>query len=303
MTMLNKNSKSKTKLINTIIRDRPGATGGIPGPCPPEMTACAPPNENCAPPERGLCPEEINRLGVTGVQIKAQIGVCHRYFCNFCELTPDFMTYLGWRPFVLEITSFRREKMFEFLISAGKSFRISMKTFLFVFFIFILEITCFQPEKTFEFVISPRKSLIISAKTFLLWRSSVFDRKRRLNFWLQPENPLEFQWRFFFFEITCFRPEKTFEFLISSGKSLWIFGLHLVYLIQTGINFSCPRALSNSHKQTSRAPPKFISAPQSRYFGAGPDLGVAKIAKVCKSCWKKLRNQPLEKYWRPFFST
>ena len=46
----------------------------------------------------------------------------------------------------------------------------------------------------------------------------------------------------FFLKITCFRPEKLFEFLISAGKSLWIFGLHLVHLIQTGINFSCPRA-------------------------------------------------------------
>ena len=46
----------------------------------------------------------------------------------------------------------------------------------------------------------------------------------------------------FFLEITCFGPEKQFEFLISDGKSLLIFGLHLVHLIQTGMNFSCPRA-------------------------------------------------------------
>ena len=39
------------------------------------------------PPMRGLCPEEIKRLGATGVQI----GVCHCYFRAFCGLTPDFM--------------------------------------------------------------------------------------------------------------------------------------------------------------------------------------------------------------------
>ena len=38
--------------------------GGIPGPCPLQMSACAPPSEDCAP-------EEINRLGATGVQIEA----------------------------------------------------------------------------------------------------------------------------------------------------------------------------------------------------------------------------------------
>ena len=92
----------------------------------------APPNDclcpvkrklNCALLKRGLCPEEINRLGATGVQIEAQVGVCQRYFRNFCGLTPDFMTFLGPRPFfLLEITCFRLEKPFEFLISAGISF-------------------------------------------------------------------------------------------------------------------------------------------------------------------------------------
>ena len=60
---------------------RPGATGGHTGAVPPQMTACA-------PPKRGQCPEEINRIGATGVQIEAQYGV-------FCGLTPDFMTFLG----------------------------------------------------------------------------------------------------------------------------------------------------------------------------------------------------------------
>ena len=53
------------------------------------------PQMKIVPPKRELRPEEINRLGATGVQIEAQIGVCHRYFRIFCELTPDFMTFLG----------------------------------------------------------------------------------------------------------------------------------------------------------------------------------------------------------------
>ena len=71
--------------------------GSIPGPCPPKWLL-VPPNENCTP-KRGLCAEEINRLGATGVQIEAQISVCHRYFRNSCGLTTDFMTFLEWRPF------------------------------------------------------------------------------------------------------------------------------------------------------------------------------------------------------------
>ena len=58
----------------------PGAPGGIPEPCPPKRKLC--------PPKRGLFPEEINRIGATGVQIEAQIGV-------FCGLTTDFLTFLG----------------------------------------------------------------------------------------------------------------------------------------------------------------------------------------------------------------
>ena len=86
---------------------------------------CAPPNDCLCPPQTKIVtpqartvPEEINRLGATGVQIEVQIGVCQRYFCNFCRLTPDFMTYLKWRPFFLNITCYRPEKTFKFLISA-----------------------------------------------------------------------------------------------------------------------------------------------------------------------------------------
>ena len=48
----------------------PAPRGGIPGPCPPQMTACAP-QTKIVPPKRGPCPEEINRLGATVVQIEA----------------------------------------------------------------------------------------------------------------------------------------------------------------------------------------------------------------------------------------
>ena len=84
---------------NKLLR-RPGAGGGggISGPCPPNDCLC-PPQTKIVPPKRGLCPEEINRLGATGVRIEVQIGVCHRYLRNFRGLTPNFMTYLGWRPY------------------------------------------------------------------------------------------------------------------------------------------------------------------------------------------------------------
>ena len=42
--------------------------------CPPKQKLC-PPKQKLCPPKRGLCPKEINRLGATGVQIEAQIGV------------------------------------------------------------------------------------------------------------------------------------------------------------------------------------------------------------------------------------
>ena len=74
---------------------RPGATRGIPGPCPPPDCLCppkrklcpppdclCPPKRKLCPPKRGLCPKEINRLGDSGAQIEVQISV-------FC----------GWRPF------------------------------------------------------------------------------------------------------------------------------------------------------------------------------------------------------------
>ena len=133
--------------------------GGHSGPCPPKWQL-VPPKRKLCPPQARTVPRKNNSLGATGVQIETQIGVCQRYFHNFCGLTPDFMTFLGWRPF--------------------------------------------------------------------------------------------------FLEITCFRPEKVLKFLISAGKSLWIFGLHLVHLIQTRINFSCPRAPLEFTKINFSCPPQKI---------------------------------------------
>ena len=155
----------------TFCPTRPGATGGAyrgrahpnDSLCPQKRKLC-PPKRKLCPPKRGLCPEEINRLGAPRVQIEAQIGVCHRYFRNFCGLTPDFMTFLGSRPLFFEITCFRSEKPLELPILAGKSLTISVKTF-----------------------------------SSFFWRSPVFGRKNRLNSRVWPENPLQFQWRSFLF--------------------------------------------------------------------------------------------------------
>ena len=119
-------------LMSMIQGSRPGATGNIPGRAPPKRKLC--------PPKRGLCPEEINRLGATGVQIEAQIGV-------FCGLTPDIMTFLGWRPFFL----FFRDHPF----SAGKTAWISdFGRKIFCKFVenlfFFLEITCFRPKNPLQ---------------------------------------------------------------------------------------------------------------------------------------------------------
>ena len=63
-------------------------------------------------------------------------------------------------------------------------------------------------------------------------------------------------------EITSLRPEKSLEIPISAGKFLWMFAPHLVHLIQTRINFSCPRApLEFTQNKLLVPPPKFTSAP------------------------------------------
>ena len=66
-------------------RADPAPRGAYRGRAPPKWLL-VPPKRKLFPPKRGLCPEEINRIGATGVQIEAQIG-------------DVFMTFLGWRPF------------------------------------------------------------------------------------------------------------------------------------------------------------------------------------------------------------
>ena len=138
----------------------PAPRGAFPGPCPSKRKLC--------PPKRGLCPEEMNRIGATGVQLEAQIGVCHPYFRNFCELTRDFIKFLGRRPFFFG----------NHLFSAGKT----------------------------------------------VWISD-FCQKIPQNF----------------------------------SEDLF-FGLHLVPLIQTGINFLCPHAPLEFTQINFSSPPNFISA-------------------------------------------
>ena len=69
---------------------------------------------------------------------------------------------------------------------------------------------------------------------------------------------------FFLFGDHLFSAEKTLEFAILDGKSLWIFGLHLVHLIQTGINFSCPRAPLEFTQINFSCPPKIYFCPPSQ---------------------------------------
>ena len=83
----------------------PAPRGGIPGPCPPNWLL-VPPKRKTAPPSED-CPEEINRLGASGAQFKAQISV-------FCGLTPDFVTFLGWRPFFWKSPVFGRKNRLKF---------------------------------------------------------------------------------------------------------------------------------------------------------------------------------------------
>ena len=74
---------------------KPDASGRHSGAVPPQMTACAPQTKIVPPPRAKTVPQENSRFGATGAQIEAQIGVCDRYFRNFCEMTPNFMIHLG----------------------------------------------------------------------------------------------------------------------------------------------------------------------------------------------------------------
>ena len=149
----------------SIDHDRPGATGGIPGPCPPNDCLC--------PPKRGLCPEEINRLGASGVQIESQIAV-------FCGLTTDFMTF-----FLLFFV--------EYLFSTAKTAwisdfgrkiprKIGEDLFLFLFF-FFLKITCCRPEKPLEF---PIESLAKRWRPFFFLETTCFRPEISLEFLVPP---------------------------------------------------------------------------------------------------------------------
>ena len=102
-----------------------------------------------------------------------------------------------------------------------------------------------------------------------------WSANRGPNWWfLWTDNGFQavFGMKTFVLEITCFRPEKPPEFAISAGKSLWIFASPLVQLIQTGINFSCPRAPLEFTQNKLLVPPQnlFLPPPQSRYPCAGP---------------------------------
>ena len=103
---------STNRETHRVVASQTRRQGGHTGAVTPQMTACAP-QTKVVPPKRGLCPEEINRLGASGVQIEAQIG---------CLLWTDtgFHDVFGMKTFFLEITCFRSEKPLEFPIWAGK---------------------------------------------------------------------------------------------------------------------------------------------------------------------------------------
>ena len=84
----------------------------------------------------------------------------------------------------------------------------------------------------------------------------------------------------------------------SAGKFLWIFAPHLVHLIQTRINFSCPRAPLEFTQNKLLVPPQNLFLPlQSRYAGTGPEtyLGI----KAWNGIWKKIASME----WKKIAST
>ena len=119
------------------VQCRPSATGGIPGPCPPNGCLC-PPNENCAPPSKDCAPKKLTGLGL--LECKSRPN------WRFLWTENGFLNVFGMKTFFfLKITCFRPVKLLKFTIS-GKKFRaILVKPFF-----FFLEITCFRPENLFE---------------------------------------------------------------------------------------------------------------------------------------------------------
>ena len=173
--------------LRLSIHNRPGATRGHFGAAPPKRKLCSPKRKLCSP-KRGLCTKELNRLGVLECKSRPKLVFATGIFVIFVDW--HRISWHIWDEdlfFFLEITRFRPERPFKFVISAGKSFGIFSEDLLYFF-----------------------------------WWSPIFGRKKRLNYWFQPENPLEFKWRPFFLEITRFRPWKTFEYLMSTGKYLRI---------------------------------------------------------------------------------
>ena len=149
-------------------RPRPGATGGISGPCPPNwllvpsQTKLCPPSEDCAP-------KKLTGSGLLERNSRSKLV----FFVDWHRIL--------WR---------------------------------------------FWDEDLFFFFFG--EHLFLAGKT--AWISD-FGRKIPCNF---SED--------LFFGDHLFSAEKPLKFPILAGKSLWLFAPHLVYLIQTGINFSCPRA-------------------------------------------------------------
>ena len=88
---------------------------------------------------------------------------------------------------------------------------------------------------------------------------------------------------FFFLEITCFRPEKSLKFPVSAGKSLAIFAPHLVHLIQSGINFSCPRAPLEFTQNKLLVPPQNLFLPPPSHAILAP--GLMKPCFLYGYCW------------------
>ena len=78
--------------------------GGHSGTVPPQLTACAlpnkncaPPNENCAPPSEDIAPKKWTGSGLLKCKSRPKLVFASGIF--FRGLKPDFMAFLGERPF------------------------------------------------------------------------------------------------------------------------------------------------------------------------------------------------------------
>ena len=130
-------------LNNRILWFRPGAMGGIPGPCPPKWLL--------VPPSEDFAPKKLTGSGLLECKSRPKLVFATGIFVVFV----DFMTFLGWRLF-----------FWDQLFSAGKTAWIPDFGWIHPS---NLEITCFWPAKLHEFPISAGKTLAISVKTFFFW--------------------------------------------------------------------------------------------------------------------------------------